>query len=138
MGNRDVAVAAVLRGHLAVDPAWKALDQQLAELIEAGRRGAEVTAPLEDIFDHPELRDWVAAVRGDPHLLPPEVAAIARGDRSIAGDSQLPGPPGPVLAARFVCPAGNDFTWFRQQAGDQIPVCLTHQVVLAPTPGDPA
>ena len=138
MGDRDLAVAAVLRGHLMDGPACGELDERLAELIAAGRRGAEVSSPLEEIFERPALRDWVAAVRGDAHLRPPEVVAVARGDRGLAPDLQLPGPPGAVAAARFVCPAGDDLTWFRQQAGDPVPMCGTHHVALVPAPGGAA
>ncbi len=131
--RRDLAVAAVLRGHLLDRPGTEDVDRRLADLIEAGGAGEDVSPQLAEIFARPELRDWVQAVRGDQFLRPPEVVMSATGDRSVRGGEsagELAGKPGAVGAARFVCPVADDCTWFRQRVGDRVPSCPTHEVQL--------
>jgi hypothetical protein len=62
--GRDLAVAAMLRGYLADQPGTEDVDRRLAELIELGGRGEDVSGLLAEIFARPAYGDGVQAVRG--------------------------------------------------------------------------
>lgn len=79
----------------------------------------KVDCLLEVLDAHPETKSWL------DQLL--EIPATKR------GFSGLPGDPAPATATCYVCPLGNDYTWYRE-ANEEIPLCQTHLVRLVPSP----
>jgi len=45
----------------------------------------------------------------------------------------LPGKPLLKSATKYICPIGNDYTWYRE-ANEEIPLCPDHLVPLVPAP----
>ena len=95
------------------------IDQQLAAILNQASldENARADRLLKVLDTHPETKSWL-----DEFL---EIPATERG---FAG---LPGNPALAAAACYVCPVGNDYTWYRE-ANEEIPLCPTHLVQLVP------
>jgi hypothetical protein len=97
------------------------IDRQLAQLLNQPDldETTKVDRLLEVLDAHPETKNWL-----DRFL---QFPATER------GYSGLPGNLAPAAATPYICPIGNDYTWYRE-ANEEIPLCPTHLVplVLAP------
>ena len=100
------------------------VDQQLAELLESGRRGNKVeNLILETVRHYESTRRWMAEFL--EKKLPPELAQVSREYQPPLGGK-------PVAAPKYACPEG-DYTWYRQSVRDPVPTCPTHAVQLVKT-----
>ena len=98
-----------------------AVDQQLAELLESGRRGNKVdNLILEVIRQHENTRKWMAEFL--EKKLPPELGQGSREYRPPLGGKPVPVP-------KYVCPEG-DYIWYRSSVGEPVPNCPTHEARL--------
>lgn len=97
------------------------IDQQLAQLLN--QTDLDETTQVDRLLDvldaQPETKSWL-----DQFL---EIPATER------GYSGLPGDPALATATAYICPIGNDYTWYRE-ANEDIPLCPTHLVPLVPAP----
>ena len=121
----------ILEGARAIRPFLKALlggeaeavDQGLAELLQAGREGKKVdNLILELVRGHEHTRSWMAEFL--ERKLPPELARGLRGYTPPRGGEPVPAP-------KYVCPK-RDYTWYRPSVRDSVPTCPTHGVKLEP------
>ncbi|ESA32437.1 hypothetical protein N836_25870 [Leptolyngbya sp. Heron Island J] len=98
------------------------IDQQLAQLLN--QTDLDETTQVDQLLDvleaYPETKSWL-----DQFL------ELPTNERGYYG---IPGNLAPTAADCYVCPIGNDYTWYRE-ANEEIPLCPTHLVplVLAPT-----
>jgi len=97
------------------------IDRQLAQLLNQPDldEDTQVDHLLEVLDAHPETKSWL-----DQFL---QIPATER------GYSGLPGDLAPTAAPPYICPIGNDYTWYRE-ANEEIPLCPTHLVPLVPAP----
>ncbi|MBU2666936.1 hypothetical protein KOI35_25825 [Actinoplanes bogorensis] len=104
------------------------LDDRLAGLLRRAAAGTDVTTELENaLASEAIVRAWVADVRRDPELWPPDLRPGRRG----AAYTALPGEPGPIGAPRYGCPhPDRDYYWFRRHVAQPIPECPTHRLRL--------
>ena len=97
------------------------IDRQLAQLLN--QPDLDETTKVDrllEVFDaHPETKSWL-----DQFL---QIPATERGFYG------LPGNLAPAAATPYICPVGNDYTWY-QEANEKIPLCPTHLVPLKATP----
>lgn len=97
------------------------IDHQLAQLLN--QPDLEDNPPVDrlvEILDaHPETKRWFDQFL--ENLTPKR------------GFAQLPGNPAFSSAAAYLCPIGNDYTWYRE-GNEEIPLCPTHLVPLVPAP----
>jgi len=97
------------------------IDRQLAQLLN--QPDLDETTKVDrllEVFDaHPETKSWL-----DQFL---QIPATERGFYG------LPGNPAPATATLYICPIGNDYTWY-QEVNEKIPLCPTHLVPLKATP----
>ena len=97
------------------------IDRQLAQLLN--QPDLDETTQVDRLLDildaHPETQSWL-----DQFL---QLPATER------GYSGLPGNPLLAAANHYICPVGNDYTWYRE-ANEEIPLCPTHLVPLVPAP----
>lgn len=97
------------------------IDRQLAQLLN--QPDLDETTKVDRLLDvldaHPETKSWL-----DQFL---EIPATERGYSRPPGDSPL------AAATPYICPIGNDYTWY-QEANEEIPLCPTHLVPLVPAP----
>ncbi|MEP0914023.1 hypothetical protein NDI45_24235 [Leptolyngbya sp. GB1-A1] len=92
-------------------------DRQLSDLLNSDDEAGEVAPQiLEVLTAHDEIKVWLANFLGEAQK----------------GFSPLAGEGSPVLADKFVCPVGNDYTWKQRTSAQQPPLCPTHQVPLIP------
>jgi len=97
------------------------IDLQLAQLLNQPDLDEDTQVDrLVKVFDaHPESKSWL-----DQFLKLPAT------ERGYYG---LPGNPAPTAAIPYICPIGNDYTWY-QEVNEKIPLCPTHLVPLKATP----
>jgi hypothetical protein len=97
------------------------IDRQLAQLLNQSDldEDTQVDCLLEVLDTHPETKSWL-----DEFL---QIPATER------GYSGLPGNPPLAAATPYICPIGNDFTWYRE-ANEEIPLCPSHLVPLVRAP----
>jgi hypothetical protein len=97
------------------------VDRQLAQLLNQPDLDETTQADrlLEVLDAHPETKSWL-----DRFL---EIPATERGFYG------LPGNPALAAATSYICPIGNDYTWYRE-ANEEIPLCPTHLVRLVSPP----
>lgn len=97
------------------------IDQQLAQLLNQPDldETTKVDRLLEVLDAHPETKSWL-----DRFLEQSTTKQKYYG---------LPGDPAPAAATSYICPVGNDYTWYRE-ANEEIPLCPTHLVPLVPAP----
>lgn len=97
------------------------IDQQLAQLLNQPDLDETTKADrlLEVLDAHPETKSWL-----DQFLEQPTTKQKYYG---------LPGNPAPAVATPYICPIGNDYTWYRE-ANEEIPLCPTHLVPLVRAP----
>ncbi len=81
------------------------LDQQLAQLLNQTDLDEDTQVDrLYDILDsHPRTKSWL-----DDFLKNP--TSTQKNYARLAGDPTLPG------ATKYVCPIGNDYTWFQENS----------------------
>jgi hypothetical protein len=103
--DRDLAAALAL----ADEPVAAA---EVFRLLMASQPAAEWLLDFEDVGLPPAL--WPAGVVRGVEL---------QGDGAI------------LRSARYRCPAGNDYTWYRRSVAKPIEKCPTHHVLLVPDPG---
>lgn len=98
------------------------IDLQLAQLLNQNDldETTQVDRLLEVLDAHPETKSWL-----DKFL-----EIIPSTERGFSG---LPGNPSLADATCYICPIGNDYTWYRE-ANEEIPLCPTHLVRLIPAP----
>lgn len=97
------------------------IDQQLASTLNQSTTDDRTTAKaIRDILQsYPPTQAWLTEfLKTEP---------TQRSFQSLLGD------PAPKSATKYICPSGNDYTWYRE-ANEEIPLCPTHLVplVLAP------
>lgn len=92
------------------------VDQQLADLLNQSTTGERTTAAaiLDLLQSKPPTQAWLKDFLRDPQ----------RG-----GYQPLPGMPALQPATKYVCPLGNDYTWY-QDGSEPVPFCPTHLVPL--------
>ncbi len=97
------------------------IDCQLAQLLNQPDldEDTHIDRLLEVLDAHPETKSWL-----DQFL---QSLATER------GYSGLPGNPSHADATPYICPIGNDYTWYRE-ANEEVPLCPTHLVPLNPAP----
>ncbi|MGG6294924.1 hypothetical protein ACQ4M4_10900 [Leptolyngbya sp. AN02str] len=97
------------------------IDLQLSQLLNQTDldETTQVNRLLEILDAHPETKSWL-----DQFL---EIPAGERGYSRPPGDSPL------AAATPYICPIGNDYTWYRE-ANEDIPLCPDHLVPLVPAP----
>lgn len=97
------------------------IDQQLAQLLNQPDpdETTQVDRLLEVLDAYPETKSWL-----DQFL---QTLATERGYSGLPGDSP------PAAATPYICPIGNDYTWYRE-ANEEIPLCPTHLVPLVHAP----
>jgi len=105
------------------------IDRQLAQLLNQPDldETTQVDRLLEVLDAYPETKSWL-----DQFL---QIPANERIFYSLPGDPTFrPGGDPHVGAANsYICPIGNDYTWYRE-ANEEIPLCPTHLVPLVPSP----
>jgi len=95
------------------------LDLRLAELL-----AADDSQQLLDVLQSSEgTSQWWR-----DFLLCGGIPAAAAGGAGVVR-SDLPGLGRPVLD-RYVCPAGNDYVWYRRSPASAVPFCKKHNVQL--------
>jgi hypothetical protein len=103
------------------------LDREIADLLNAARRGEDVADQVVDLLAaRTATHVWAAQLLGDPGLRPPEVRGLQ--DRGFQG---LAGEPGIVDAMKYICPEG-DYVWYRLSVGDPVEECPTHGRIMIP------
>lgn len=95
------------------------IDQQLAQLLNQPDldETTQVDQLLEVLDAYPETKSWL-----DQVLEPSPTRQMYSG---------LPGDPTLAAATPYICPSGDDYTWYRE-ANEEIPLCPTHLVRLVP------
>ena len=94
------------------------VDQQLADLLARAETGQEVDKQiLELLKSDEETYYWIAEFLSEP----PE----------SKGFQQLPGQGRTQQTQKYICPIGNDYTYYRR-SGESIKICPTHNVALIP------
>ncbi len=97
-------------------PEAERVDHQLADLLAQANTGQQVDNRILDLLKRDEeTYYWIAEFLSEP----PE----SRGFQRLPG-SRLVG-----QASKYVCPVGNDYTWYRR-GGEPIRTCPTHRVEL--------
>ena len=100
------------------------VDRQLADLLAQANKGQQVDAQILNLLKQDEeTYYWMAEFLSEP----PE----SRGFQRLPGMAYQP-PPGDRAvgqAHKYVCPLGNDYTWYRR-GGEPIRTCPTHHVEL--------
>lgn len=109
------------------------IDRQLAQLLN--QPDLDETTKVDRLLDvldaHPETKSWL-----DQFL---EIPATERGYSRLPGNPtfggfyRLPGDPPLAAGTPYICPIGNDYTWYRE-ANEEIPLCPTHLVPLVRAP----
>jgi hypothetical protein len=94
------------------------VDQQLADLLNQSTTGERTIAAaiLDLLQSKPPTQAWLEDFLRDPQ----------RGSYQ-----PLPGMPALQPATKYVCPIGNDYTWFRE-GSEPVRLCETHLVPLVP------
>jgi hypothetical protein len=97
------------------------IDQQLSDALNQSTTDDKTIAKaIRDILQrYPATQAWLTNfLKTEP---------TQRSFQPLAGDLD------PQSATKYVCPSGNDYTWYRE-ANEEIPLCPTHLVplVLAP------
>ncbi|MGF1537173.1 MAG: hypothetical protein ACFB4J_11915 [Elainellaceae cyanobacterium] len=97
-----------------------AFDQQLAGYLARANAGEAVHEMiLELLRSDPETEDWLLEIFSPT--------------RSAKGGYQaLPGGNSAIGALEYICPQGNDYTYFLRSVGSAIPLCPTHGCSLVP------
>ena len=97
------------------------IDRQLSQLLNQTDldETTQVDRLLEVLDAYPETKSWL-----DQFL---EIPATERGYYG------LPGNPAPTTATCYICPVGNDYTWYRE-ANEDIPLCPNHLESLVHIP----
>lgn len=95
------------------------IDRQLTQLLNQTDldETTKIDRLLEVLDAYPETKSWL-----DRFLQFPAT------ERGYYG---LPGNLAPAAATPYICPIGNDYTWYRE-ANEEIPLCPTHLVPLVP------
>lgn len=94
------------------------VDQQLAELLAHAETGQQVDEQiLELLKSDEETYYWIAEFLSQP--------------LESKGFQGLPGQRRTQQAQKYICPIGNDYTWYRH-GGEPIKICRTHDVALIP------
>lgn len=97
------------------------IDRQLSQLLN--QTDLDETTQVDRLLDlldaHPETKSWL-----DQFL---QIPATERGYSGLPGDPPL------AAATPYICPIGNDYTWYRE-ANEEIPLCRNHLVPLVPAP----
>jgi hypothetical protein len=95
------------------------VDDQLAQLLNETDLDEEtkVDCLLAVLDTYPETKTWL-----DQFL---ELNSTPKGDYSLTGKPAL------QSATSYICPIGNDFTFY-QEANEDVPLCRTHLVALVP------
>lgn len=92
------------------------VDRQLADLLAQANTGQQVDAQILNLLKQDEeTYYWMAEFLSEP----PESRGFQR----------LPGGGAVGQAHKYVCPLGNDYTWYRR-GGEPIRTCPTHHVEL--------
>ncbi|MFE7628929.1 hypothetical protein [Kocuria sp. NPDC057446] len=106
------------------------MDAQLARLLNSSNHDEETEKQLWKVLTaYDATREFSERVLRDaPHYRPPGV--LGRKRRQKGGFQLMPGFPQPVEEDEFVCPQGNDYTWYRDEVGEVIPQCPVHHCVL--------
>jgi hypothetical protein len=96
------------------------LDQQLAQLLNQTDldENTQVDRLYEILESHPKIKSWL-----DDFLK--NLTSTQKTYNRLSPD------PGLQAATKYVCPSGNDYTWFREE-NEPIPLCKTHLVSLVP------
>ncbi|MBN3961543.1 hypothetical protein [Nostoc sp. NMS8] len=99
------------------------IDCQLSQLLNQTDldETTQVDHLLEVLDAYPESKSWL-----DQFLQTP---ATERGYSGLPGGSPL------AAATPYICPIGNDYTWYRE-ANEEIPLCPTHLVPLVSPPAN--
>lgn len=94
------------------------VDQQLAALLNhPDLDEASQADGIQEILDsYPATKTWLDDFLSDNSAIP----------KNYSG---LPGDPTLTPATKYVCPIGNDYTWY-QEDNRPIPLCPTHLVSL--------
>ena len=97
------------------------IDQQLATTLNQSTTDDRTIAKaIRDILQsYPATQAWLT-----------EFLKTEPTQRSF---QSLPGILDPQSATQYVCPIGNDYTWYRE-ANEEIPLCPTHLVPLVRAP----
>jgi hypothetical protein len=97
------------------------VDRALADLLVQARAGQHVEKQIADLLAIREsTRAWMSG------YLARRKAGIRFG-----GYEAPPGDPSPIAALLYTCPE-DDYIWPRRAAGQQIPHCPTHHILLIP------
>jgi hypothetical protein len=103
-----------------VGPGAHDLDDELADLLAAAMRGADVEDELRAAFGrHEGTSVFLERVLQDAPDYRPPVELVSRGDYD-----SLPGTSPVGLGMKFRCPFG-DYVWYRLQIGERPPDCPT-------------
>jgi hypothetical protein len=93
------------------------VDGQLAELLAQAKAGQQVHEQiLELLKSYPDTYNWIAEFLSEKQ--------VSKGFEKLAGQSQA------ISAQKYICPEGDDYTWYRRVIGTTIPICPTHGVLL--------
>ncbi len=92
-----------------------AVDAQLANLIARYNMGESVDdLIIQLLHSYDETREWIEQFFED----------------SPKRFSSLPGDPTVPSAPKYDCPLGKDYTWYRFDSSEPIPICPTHKIKL--------
>ena len=97
------------------------IDQQLSAYLNQPEADERTTArPILDLLQsYPATQTWLVNF------------LFTEPNEKGSAYQPLPGRPSLQRAAKYICPIGNDYTWY-QTSDDDIPVCPTHLVSLVP------
>jgi len=122
--------ARTIRPHLheLVGGEAERVDDALADLLARAELGQKTDTLILDLLStHKATKDWMRDYLSRPYSL--RESAGTKGYYTRPG-----GDSAPISAQRYVCPVAGDTVWYRQYAGEDIPMCNTHgvQLVVAP------
>lgn len=104
-----------------LDQEAQAVDSQLAALIARNQAGESVDHLITELLtQYQDTRKWMKQF------------LQKRSNRDFC---PLPGLPSEISAPKYTCPVGDDYTWYRLDISDPIPLCPTHQVQLTYSEG---
>ncbi len=99
------------------------VDQRLQILLTQTKPGQSVELLItEELRQFESTRAWMKRyLKGEN----PDQITRSLGDSRLAGNEAL------QPATKYVCPIGDDYTWYRE-GNEPIPLCPTHLVPLVP------
>lgn len=103
------------------------IDGELAALLARASQGQKTDTLILDLLStRKATKDWMRDYLAEP-------ASVMR-SAETKGYSRPGGDPDPIPGLKYVCPVAGDTVWYKQYAGEEIPMCNSHSVVLAPAP----